>query len=437
VKATDRLHLVEGLLVAILDIDEVIQLIRASDNPEMARERLIGVFDLTEVQVNYILDMPLRRLTRFSTLELQTERGELQRSIEELTAILDDEALLRRVVSDDLSAMAKQHGDARRTILLESAGPTAVSATPLEVADNPCFVLLSSAGLLARTTSDEPPGVGGARARHDLIVATAATTARGAIGVVSSAGRLIRLDVIDIPVVPPTANAPHLQGGSPVSEYVALEPCERVLTLTALGEASAGLALGTAKGVVKRVQPVVLSNKDSWDVIRLDADDTVVGALELPSPDGELVFVTSDAQLLHFPASAVRPQGRSGGGIAGVRMANGARVVFFGAVDPAGDNVLITVAGSSDALPGTEPGSVKVTPLSEYPGKGRGTGGVRCHRFARGEDVLLGAYAGQAPARAAASSGEPIDLPSEFGRRDGSGIPAAQPLAAICGRLRG
>ncbi|MFY9915202.1 MAG: DNA topoisomerase IV subunit A, partial [Nocardioidaceae bacterium] len=308
-KAQDRLHLVEGLLVAILDIDEVIQLIRSSDNAEAARQRLIDVFDLSEVQATYILDMPLRRLTRFSRLELEGEQADLQRTIEELTAILDDETLLRKVVGDELAAIAKQHGTPRRTVLLESAGAPVVSAVPLEVADDPCLVLMSSTGLLARSSSDEPLGTAGARAKHDAIAAVARTTTRGTVGVITSRGRLLKLDVLDLPALPPTANAPHLQGGAPVTEFLALESGERGITLTSLSDESLGLALGTTAGVVKRVQPEVLSNRDGWDVIRLEEGDEVVGGLELTSIDDELVFVTSDAQLLHFAAAAVRPQG--------------------------------------------------------------------------------------------------------------------------------
>jgi DNA gyrase subunit A len=429
-KAQDRLHLVEGLLVAILDIDEVIQLIRSSENAEEARTRLIQVFDLTEVQATYILDMPLRRLTKFSRLELETEKSSLEATIAELTEILDNDPILRSLVSDELAEVAKHHGTPRRTVLLESAGQPATSAVPLEVADDPCQVLLSSAGLLARTASDESLGTGGSRAKHDAVVAVARSTARGQVGVVTSAGRLVKLDVLDLPSLPSTANAPNLQGGAPVSEFLALEADERVVTLTSLAEDSLGLALGTRLGVVKRVQAEVLG-KDSWDVIRLADGDEVVGGVELASADDELVFVTSDAQLLHFPASAVRPQGRGGGGIAGVRLTAKSRAVFFGAVDPAADNRVVTVSGSGDALPGTEAGNVKVTPLSEYPGKGRGTGGVRCHRFLKGESELLLGFVGATPARAAAASGAPVDLPDQPGRRDGSGTPAAQPIAAI------
>ena len=219
-----------------------------------------------------------------------------------------------------------------------------------------------------------------------------------------------------------------------MTEFLSLQPDERVLALTSLAADSAGLALGTARGVVKRVQPDHLSNRDDWDVIRLDDGDRVVGAVELVSPDDtELVFVSSDAQLLHFPASAVRPQGRSGGGVAGIKLAAGAEVVSFGVVRQPDDAVVVTIAGTGTALPGTEAGTVKVTPFAAYPAKGRATGGVRCHRFRGGEQRLLLAYAGAGPAMAAASSGAPVDLPEPDGRRDGSGAPAAQPVAAVAG----
>jgi DNA gyrase subunit A len=191
-----------------------------------------------------------------------------------------------------------------------------------------------------------------------------------------------------------------------------------------------GLALGTAKGVVKRVGADYPARAD-FEVVRLDDGDRVVGAVELSSPDAELMFVTSDAHLLRFPAATVRPQGRPAGGMAGIRLAAGASAVFFGAVDTATANVLVTVAGSSSALPGTEPGSAKVTPLEAYPAKGRGTGGVRCQRLLRGEDAVVLAWAGPAPGRAASAAGVPVDLPEPDPRRDGSGTPLAQPVERI------
>jgi DNA gyrase subunit A len=435
-KAAERLHRVQGLLIAILDIDEVIQLIRSSDNAAEAKERLMQVFDLSEVQTDYILEMPLRRLTKFSRIELEKEQSELEREIEELDAIIGDEQLRWRVVSDELAEVAKTYGTPRRTVLLESAG-TAVTttATPLEVTDDPCFAFLSSSGLLARSSTDEVPGRGDSRANHDVIVSAVRTTARGEVGVVTSRGRVLKIGVLDLPTLPASANDPNLQGGLPLSEVLSLDPRERALALTGLRTDGPGLALGTRQGVVKRVNPEVLSNRDEWDVIGLKDDDEVVGATDLATGSETLCFITSDAQLLHFGADGVRPQGRAGGGMAGVRVAAGERVVWFGAIDlAAGDGaVVVTASGSSTALPGTEPGALKVTPFAEYPGKGRATGGVRCHRFLKGEDTLVLAWAGTAPARAAAASGAPVDLPEATGRRDGSGTPGTQPIAACAG----
>ncbi|MPV38980.1 DNA gyrase/topoisomerase IV subunit A, partial [Georgenia subflava] len=160
-RATERAHLVAGLLIAIADIDEVIAVIRTSDDAEAARVRLMAVFDLSEPQADYILALRLRRLTKFSRLELEAERDELARQIEELQAILDSEQRLRTVVSDELAAVAKEFGTPRRTVLLEHAGgpatqaaagqPAGRGAVPLEVPDDPCWVLLSGTGLLART----------------------------------------------------------------------------------------------------------------------------------------------------------------------------------------------------------------------------------------------------------------------------------------------
>ncbi|MDE9366787.1 DNA topoisomerase IV subunit A [Luteipulveratus sp. YIM 133132] len=431
------LHLVEGLLLAIVDIDEVIQIIRSSDDAASARERLMQVFDLTEVQANYILDLQLRRLTKFSQIELEKRREELVKAIEALRAILDDEKLLHKTVSDELAAVAKEHATPRRTVLLESSGQTATAATPLEVADDPCWVLLSSTGLLARTTSADPLPSEGGRRKHDAVIAAVRTTARGQYALITSAGRMIRLSAIDLPTLPPSADAPNLSGGAPLAAYVDLPQGEQALTLASTDTEGPGIAIGTERGVVKRVATDYPAGKDSFEVIGLKDGDRVVGAVALETGEEDLVFVTSDARLLRFSAGLVRPQGRAAGGMAGIKLSAGARVRFFGALTPERPNVVVTVAGSSGALPGTENGSIKVTPYDEYPSKGRATGGVRCHRFLRGEDELMLAWAGATPARAASASGVAVDLPAADGRRDGSGQPAPAPITAIAAAPRG
>ena len=468
-KRADRLHLVDGLVIALLNIDEVIQVIRASDDAAAAKERLMSVFDLTAIQAQYILDTPLRRLTRYDRLELERERETLQAEIAELTAILESPERLREVVSSELASVAERFADPRRTVLLEGSGAARTAAVPLEVADDPCLVLLSSAGLVARTATQPAegqdhgetgpgtaaPGPGtaasGPRAAHDAIVASVPSTARGTIAVVTSLGRLIRLGVLEIPALPPSAHSPSLAGGAPVGEFVPLAPGESVAGLAAADAAGAGLVLGTASGVVKRVAPDYPASATEFDVIALKEGDRVVGAVQLTSEDQDLVFITSDAQLLRFGASAVRPQGRAAAGMAGIRLAARASVIWFGAVtpgragsaaggapvfpggEPAAGVVVATVAGTTGALPGTGAAAVKVTPYTEYPAKGRATGGVRCHRLLKGEDALVLAWAGPAPARGATDAGVAVDLPPADGRRDGSGTRVRQPLAALGG----
>ncbi len=176
--------------------------------------------------------------------------------------------------------------------------------------------------------------------------------------------------------------------------------------------------------------------KDSWEVINLDEGDEVVGAVSMPAAStDELVFVTSDAQLLHFPAAAVRPQGRNASGMAGIKLAAKAYVVSFDVVPQDADVVVVTIAGSSSALPGTDAGAVKVTAFGEYPGKGRGTGGVRCMRLLKGQDQLLLAWTGPRPAVACTASGVPVELPEPDTKRDGSGSAMSQPIAGIASRV--
>jgi len=444
-KRQERLHLVDGILIALLNIDEVIQVIRSSDDAAAAKRRLQEIFDLSEIQAQYILDTPLRRLTRYDRLELEREQETLRGEIAELTEILTDDSRLREVVGGEMADLAKKFGTPRRTVLLEG-GEAVRAAVPLEVADDPCVVVLSATGLLARfpvSSADsertvESPQSPPDRAAHDIVASAVSATARGTIGVVTTAGRMIRLSVLEIPALPRSEVAPSLAGGHPVTEFVTqLEPGETVLALANLEATDAGIALGTASGVVKRVLPEYPGNRDEFELITLREGDRVVGAVQLAGEDAELVFITTDAQLLRFSAAAVRPQGRPAGGMAGIRLDAGASVVWFGAIGPAAETpadaeaVVVTVAGRAGALPGTGAASVKVTPFSEYPPKGRATGGVRCQRFLKGEGGLVAAWAGPGPALGATAAGVPVDLSTFAGRRDGSGTQLTRQLAHI------
>ncbi|WBC15064.1 DNA topoisomerase IV subunit A [Micromonospora sp. WMMA1998] len=425
-KREERLHLVDGLLIALLDIDRVVKLIRASEDAQAAKDGLMQKFKLSEIQATYILDTPLRRLTRYDRLELEAEQEKLRGEIAELSKILDDPKVLRKLVSDELAAVVRQFGAERRTTLvdgdLKEVLAASVPAGPLEVADDPCQVILSATGLVARTAAESEEAAEArrrsGRVKHDAVRAVVHSTARGRVLVVTSAGRAFKIDVLPLPVLPEQSGTVSLRGGMSAAELVPLEPGETVVGLAPLGpsaQGSPGLALGTRQGVVKVCAPDWPVRSDEFEVMSLRDGDEVVGATWLGDATDTLTFVSSEASLLRFPASLVRPQGPKGGGMAGISLPAGARVVFFGAVrtDDAthGEPMVVTSTGAT----------VKVTPFKAYPAKGRATGGVRAQRFLKGETDLSVAWIGPRPVGATAN-GDPVELPPADPRRDGSGF---------------
>ena len=511
-KALERLHLVEGLLLAMVDIDEVIQVIRSSDDAEAAKTKLIKVFDLDEIQAQYILDLRLRRLTKMSRIELEAERDDLKQRVEELDRILASTEALDGVVIAEMDEAVATYGTPRRTVLLDEdadgrlvpvaahgddgvsasavaaaraaatvssaaadvaaaakaakkAGEDNAAALALQIDDEPCAVMLSATGLIARTSEDalerwENRSSADQRVKDDQIISIFRTTTRSSYGLITSAGRLIVAHVVELPVV--SADGPlHVTGDVHAEELIGMtentDPIrgERVIAAIAMPSADdsgdnavepAPLALGTRNGVVKRWNRESPTTMDSWSVIDLKDDDEVLAAAEARDED-RLVFVSTDSSLLTFEAKNVRPQGRTAGGMAGIRLAEGCSAAAF-AVVPAskvawnyeeGENglfsasgaVVLTVAGDSEALPGTENGSAKVTPLEMYPTKGRGTGGVRSQRFLKGQDTLVLAFVGAYPVHASTQGGAGVELPKPDMRRDGSGTELSAPIAII------
>ncbi|MFB2599737.1 DNA topoisomerase (ATP-hydrolyzing) subunit A [Herbiconiux sp. P17] len=435
----ERLHLVEGLLIAILDIDEVIQVIRTSDDTDQARVRLIDVFELSVLQADYILELRLRRLTRFSRIELEAERDKLREEIAQLEALLADPALIRATVSNELDEVAEKYGTPRRTLLTEarhSLATTSKKAQPvLEVADVPCTVFLSTTGRVVRVDREESdeeraegPTVNVRRSKHDAIRSQVDTTRRSEVGAITDTGRLIRMPVMDLPAVP--ANSVQLGAGVKVGDYLAIDSKrEKIVGLVSL-DSSVPIALGTAQGVVKRVTAGAYPARPDFEVIALKPGDKVVGVAQHAEED-ELVFITSDAQLLRFFQASVRPQGVAAGGMAGINLGAGASVIWFGSVPDGDDAVVVTVSGSTSTLAGTDAGSGKVSDFAEFPPKGRATGGVRAHRFLKGEDVLTVAWAGRAPALAVGTDGAARTLPEAGAKRDASGVALSGVVGSI------
>ena len=507
-KALERLHLVEGLLLAMVDIDEVIQVIRSSDDAEAAKTKLIAVFDLDEIQAQYILDLRLRRLTKMSRIELEAERDDLKRRIEELERILASDEALDGVVIDEMDDAVAKYGTPRRTVLLDEdeegnltpvvahgddgvsanamaaaraaatvssaaadvaaaakaakkAGDENAAASALQIDDEPCAVMLSATGLIARTSEDaverwENRSASNGRAKDDQIVSMFRTSTRSSYGLVTSAGRLVLAHVVELPKV--SADGPlSVTGGVKAEELLGMtentDPIRGERVIAAIDMPSTDddgqlvpLALGTRNGVVKRWNRESPTTMDSWSVIDLKDDDEVLAADEARDED-RLVFVSTDSSLLTFEAKNVRPQGRTAGGMAGIRLAEGCSAAAFAVVPDGkvtwnyeeGENglfsasgaVVLTVAGDSEALPGTENGAAKVTPLEMYPTKGRGTGGVRSQRFLKGQDTLILAFVGAYPLHASTQSGAPVELPKPDMRRDGSGTDLSAPIAVV------
>ncbi|MEY4992998.1 MAG: hypothetical protein RIS82_120 [Actinomycetota bacterium] len=421
-KRKARLHLVDGLLIAIDSIDEVIAIIRRSDEVDDARRELRSRFSLSEIQAEYILELRLRRLTKFSKIELDAERSSLLDEISQLEAILSSDKNLRNVVSVELAEIADKYGDARRTTLVDnvsevkpisSAKAVTVSA---ELADAPCQVVLTASGRVARIDGSELALQAGARQNHDALRSVISTSTRSDIGFLTSDGLVHRIHVGDVPGI---SDLSMLSSAAEVSAFLGLSRGVKFIQVFALEE-SVSLALATKQGVVKRVVADYPA-RDEFELITLKDGDEVVGA-GVCNEDNTLVFISSDAQLLHFSASLVRPQGRPAGGMAGINLAEGARVISFDVISELTNARVITAANSSMAIPGTDAGSVKWTPMTEFPSKGRATGGVRSHRFIRSEDQLYFASVVEGVAKALTPDGKPMPIAEDPGKRDGSGI---------------
>ena len=428
-KKQARLHLLEGLLVAIADIDKVIAVIRNSEEVEEARNNLQTTFGLSEAQAEYILELRLRRLTKFSRIELETESATLRQEIADLERILANDQALRTVVSEELGLVAEKFGDSRRSVLLSESGEikplTAAKAMTMdaELADQPCGILLTASGLLGRLSEEEFGQTSSRRKKHDAVRSRVLTTTRSDLLFVTSKGRALRIHAAD---VPPATSNDHTSFVT-AADFLGVRSDEQVLCCLDANEART-LALGTKQGVVKRVLPDYPS-KEEFEVISLKDNDEVIGAA-LTNDTDFLVFVTAQAQLLHYSASNVRPQGRPAGGMAGISLDESDRVVFFGSYSPESDSKVVTVANFSGALAGVDPGSIKLSAISEFPIKGRATGGVRAHKFLKGEDQLALAFIGASPA-AIGKSGSPVELPESLSKRDASGDALNTPIVFI------
>lgn len=397
-KAELRAHLVEGLVIALGNIDKVVAIIKGAKDTADAKAKLQRQLKLSEQQAEYILEMQLRRLTRLEAAKLKDELAELKKTIAELKKILASETIQREMVWGELQEVVKVHGEARHTqISMASEDPLEGDEPVLEISDDPTEIVLSDTGLVSRTPKD---GWKGRLANDDLMILRVdarTTTEMSVVGVDGTVSRFIAIDAPEAEKDRGTKLAFLTSNQGKVAGIVGQLSEEGTVTVV------------TAGGVIKRLTSSEFNGtKPGSPVIKLQGGDEVVGVF--PTTDAtDVIMITSDAQLLRTSAGQIRPQGRAAGGMAGMRVKTGAKII--GAWPVTEGEVVITAASN---------GKAKLTPASEYPSKGRGTGGVRCQTIPAGNHITA-AWVGK-PSTIVTRSGKSVkkvDVPE--GKRDAAG----------------
>lgn len=355
--ALARAHILEGLLLALDHLDEVISIIRRSRTAETAQRNLMARFKFTEVQAQAILDTQLRRLAALERHKLEEEYQELQARILHLRDLLAHREKVLAVVKEEALALKQAYGDARRTRIVEgeaSASLTAHDLTP----DEETWVFLGAGGTIRRATDAYQRLWAGPVGECESLRAAYAANAREMALFITDRGRAYALPVHQLPDAPQGLPLEHLVRLGEEQVVAALH-CERFETGTFL-------TLATEQGRVKRValQEVSSAGRDGVQVIGLGEGDRVVGAA-LTSGGEDLLLVSAEGRAIRFSEEEVRPQGLPATGMRGMALQEGDRLIALERVQ-AGNDLLIV----------TEWGFAKRTALEEYPIQGRGGQGT-------------------------------------------------------------
>jgi DNA gyrase subunit A len=389
-KRRDRAHRVEGLLKALDVLDAIITLIRASEDRADARAKLMAEpYEFSEVQANYILDMQLGQLTRLARVDLESEIAELRTAIGELEQILEEPAVLRRVVKGELQAVTKEFANARRTVIIEGdeAVASAVDLATL-VVDAPREIRLTRTGFLSAVDPGAFPVTAKKRAKavsrnypDGPALAVLSTNESADLLVITDLGSVHRVEARLAPLQDKPAKGDPL--GSLVDGLATGEVPVAVFEVTDDGDGDGGSGVGagstvderllvvaTRRGGIKRVRfDEVVALSRSATVVGLDEGDRVVGAF-LTRPEGDvLAMATKGAKVIRFEADEVRPMGRAAGTIAGMRLQADDEVIWVGLAPETAECVAVSDVGFA-----------KRTSWSEYPVQGRGGQGVRGFR---------------------------------------------------------
>ena len=383
-RAEERDHIVQGLLIALQNLDEVIKIIRGSKDADEARTKLMTTFKLSEIQANHILDMPLRRLTRLAREELEQEHKDLLAKIKRLKTLLKDPKKIRALIKEELLEIRARFANARRTQLKADVGDLDVEDL---IAEEDVVITVSRAGYVKRQPIDAfkrqgrgGKGVIGANLKEeDVIKHVFTTTTHHWMLFFTSKGKVYRVKVHEIPESGRTAR------GTYAANLVGVAGDERVNAVIDLKEYDEGrlLLFATRGGMVKKtVLPEYDSPRTGLAAINLKEGDELVDVLLTDGKD-DVILVSRKGQAIRFRESLVRPMGRQTAGVIGMRLAEDDEVIALGVVSEGEELISVTQQGYG-----------KRSPLKDYPVKGRGGKGVIGHTLTRKTGLLAGAFVG-------------------------------------------
>ncbi len=371
-KAEERDHILQGLLKALDFIDEVISIIRGSQNTQMAKERLIERFELSEVQAQAIVDMRLRALTGLEREKLENEHKELQIKIAELKAILADEKLLLGVIKEEITLIADKFGDDRRSTI--GFDEFDISMEDLIPRDN-TVIAMTSLGYIKRMTVDNfksqnrgGKGIKGMQTiEDDYIEDLLMTTTHHYLNFFTSLGRVYRLKAYEIPEASRTAR------GTAIINLLQLAPGEKITAMIPIKEYNDQkyLFMVTKHGIVKKTSLMEFANirKNGLTAINLRDDDELI-EVKTTAKDSEIMLVTKQGICIRFKETDVRPTGRTSMGVIGMNLSPEDEIVGM-QLNTQGDSLLIV----------SENGMGKRTFLEEFTVQKRGGKGVKCYKI--------------------------------------------------------
>ena len=380
----DRLHILEGLLIAISDLDRVIELIRASRDPDTARRRLVEEFDLSEIQAQAILDLRLQRLTALEADKIKREHADTVERIRELRELLGDESRVMALIKEELLEIKERYADERRTEIIQSEGDIDVEDL---IADQQMVIAITKSGYikslpLATYRKQKRGGLGvtGMEIKEDdYIEHLFVCSTHDYLLFFTNRGKVYRQKVYEIPEGSRTAKGRALVNVLPLREG------ERVEAVLATRDYSEGeyLVFATRQGMVKKTEFGAYNTRIEADgiiAISIRDDDELV-AVRRTSGDDDIIMVSRSGQAARFSEDHVRPMGRDTSGVRGMNVSQGDnRVLAMDVVRP-----------DTEVLVVTENGYGKRTPVEEYPAKGRGTMGVKTISLTEKKGALAGA----------------------------------------------